>query len=422
MKKSLVLFIAHSFPPAGGAGVQRSTKFVKYLPQFGWQPVVLTLKRPVLETRDETLLAEIPPETAIVGTHTLELYPDSHPLHRAVVSLLHTLLTIPDEANLWWPYALPSALRELRHRPIGAIYATGSPYSAHILGAMLKVRTGTPLVLDYRDEWTLDRLYTLSHSPHRRRLEFIERVQHRWVVKQADRVLLVSESARCAFQRAFGPSDKFVVVRNGYDAEDFDQPVLPELDAAKFHLAYTGSTADIDSRPKTFLQALHRAIDDYPWLRDIVRVHFVGDVDEESRQTIADLALQPYVNSTGYLTHRESVGYLCKVDAPLMIVRIFPNIVPGKVYEYMAARKPVLTLACRDGETFDLLDRAGLAFWAEPEEPMDIARQIVQLADLWKQGKLKAAPNEAFIQAHTRKNLTGRLAEILDQMCMEKRG
>jgi glycosyltransferase involved in cell wall biosynthesis len=416
-----VLFIALSFPPAGGAGVQRSAKFVKYLPQFGWRPVVLTLKRPVVRQRDETLRREIPPDTAIVGTQTFEPYPDSHPVHRALVSLFHTLLTIPDAANLWWPYALPAALKELDRRPIRAIFATGHPFSAHLLGAVLKVTTGLPLVLDYRDEWTLDGLRSLNLSPHRRRFLFIERMQHRWAVRMADKVLLVSDSARRAFDTTFGPSDRFVVVRNGYDDADFAQPELPDLDAHRFNIVYTGSTTEIKSRPKTFLQGLRQAINDCPWLADIVCAHFVGELDHETTETIVALGLQPWVTTPGYVSHPRSVGYLCQADVLVIIVRMFPNVVPGKVYEYLGARKPVLALTSHDGETLELLRKAGLAFWADPENPEEIARQIIRLADMWKQGTLQVQPNEAFIRSHTRQQLTGRLAEILDAVSLAER-
>ena len=411
-----VLFIAHLFPPAGGPGVQRSAKFVKYLPQFGWQAVVLTPRYPMWSVRDDTLLKDIPPETTVIRTYTAEPRADSSKLHRLFFAFPNFPPWIPDESMAWLPWAVPAALREIRRRPIKAIYATGGPYTSLIFGALLRSITGLPLIVDFRDEWAFDPGFMQGRGPQRRWWFFMDHFLQDSVVNKADKVLLVSDGAHRAFSTAYGPSDKFVVVRNGYDVDDFDAAVLPDLDCSKFHLAYTGSTADVDSRPETFLQGLRRALDNYPPLGRSVQVHFVGDLDQESKEIIVDLGLQPYIRATGYLSHRESVGYLCQVDVLLMIVRIFPNIVPGKVYEYMAAKKPVLALVCRDGETLELLKESGTTFWTDPEDIGDISRQLIRLEDLWRHDALRVSPNETFIQTHTRKHLTSSLATVLEEI------
>ncbi len=200
-----VLFIAHEFPPVGGAGVQRSAKFVKYLTQFGWEPVVLTPKQPTQTWRDNSLAAEIPTKTEIIRARTLEPRNDFRGLLRYLIWGPLTPLSIPDVGNWWMPCAIPAALRELRRRPISAIYATGAPFSSHLLAAVLKARTGLPLVFDYRDEWTLDPLRS-TVLPSYRTTIFMpwERLLHRWAVNKADRVILVTENAHRAFVDRFG--------------------------------------------------------------------------------------------------------------------------------------------------------------------------------------------------------------------------
>jgi glycosyltransferase involved in cell wall biosynthesis len=414
-----VLFISYLFPPTGGPGVQRSAKFVKYLPCFGWEPVVLTTYRQTRPQRDESLLLDIPPETAVIRTGTGEPTPGSHPLHRFIVSCLHTPLSIPDLGNLWLPWVLPAALRELQRRPIRAIYATGDPFSSHILGAILKVRTKLPLVLDYRDEWTLDPVYRASQSRHRARFQFIERGQQRCVIDKADRVVVVTDSARNAFVEEYGAAHKFLTIRNGYDTEDFETAVDPNLSRANFHIVYTGHTLDLIYRPDTFLGGLRQGLDRSPALRASLRVSFVGNLDHESRATIQRLNLEPWVRVVGYVPHAQSVGYLRHADLLLLIARRIPSRMTGKVYEYIGSGKPVLVLANPDAEAVQLLTKAGTAVWVDPEDPSAIGGKLIELEDLWRRGTLRVEPNQAFIQTHTRKALAGYLAQVLDDISSE---
>jgi glycosyltransferase involved in cell wall biosynthesis len=421
-----VLFIAHSFPPTGGSGVQRSAKLVKYLPEFGWKPIVLTVRQSSRRERDDTLLSDLPSDTVILRTPTFEPVADSGRLHRLLVSSFHTPLSIPDEGNLWLPWALPAALRELRARPVLAVYASGDPFSSHILAAMLKVRTGLPLVLDYRDEWTLDPARLMGQSPHRRLFHLIERSQQRWVVGKADRVLLATDSARNAFRQRYGDLAKFITLRNGYDTDDFERAVEPDLAPGRFHLVYSGSTISPVVKPDTFFEGLRRAVDQSVSLRDSIQVHFVGAMDEVTRGWIDSLNLAAYVKVKGYVSHSQSLGYLCRADALLLVSREFRQSygsglsgkVPAKLYEYAGARKPVLALTPRDSEAFSLLQEAGVAVWANPEEPSDIARRLIEVESLWRSGTLKVVPNETVIAAFERKEQTGHLAHILEDITL----
>ena len=152
------------------------------------------------------LLSEVTPGTVIIRTPTLEPRDDSSRLHRFIISCFHTLLSIPDLSNLWLPWAVSAAIQEIRQRPIKVIYATGHPFSSHILAAVLKAGSRLPIVLDYRDEWTLDPVRKAQQSTHRAWFHFVERWQQRWVVRKADRVVLVTDSARRAFIHEYGQS------------------------------------------------------------------------------------------------------------------------------------------------------------------------------------------------------------------------
>ena len=412
--ESRVLFISHIFPPDGGPGVQRSAKFVKYLPQMGWDPVVLTTDRSVERVRDSSLLAEIPPGTAIVRAHTMEPDDDWRGVVRYLIWGPLTPLSVPDLGNWWFPWAIPAALREIRRRPVAAIYATGSPYSSHVLGAILKACTGLPLVLDFRDEWTIDPLYWVQRRGYWKLFKPVESRMQRWAVRKADRVILVTDSAYQAFVRAYGDLDKFVVIRNGFDEPDFEHAAAPDLPENRFHVVYSGSTAELNSRPAGFLQAAREAIDRAASLRDNLQIHFVGEFDRESREWVSRLQLETYVDIVGPVSHRKSVGYLTSADVLLLISRLIPTRVAGKAYEYLGAQKPVLALTPPGAEVVRLFDQAGVGYWVDPEDITGIANTLIGLAERWRSGGLHVPSNSAALRQFTRRYLTARLAEVLD--------
>ena len=326
------------------------------------------------------------------------------------------LVSIPDMGNLWLPWALPAALNVLRRRSVQAIYATGTPFSSHILGGILKSMTGIPLVLDYRDEWTLDPLHSLWRSSQQARFGFVERFQQRWVVNKADKVLLTTDSARSAFIQHYGNAEKFITVRNGFDPGDFEKAVEPELPRDKFHFAYCGSTLPPVARPDVFLEGLRRGVDQQASLKDRIRVSFVGQLDQQSEELITRLDLGNYVRVVGYVSHAESVGYLRRADVLLLIAKSFSSRVPGKIYEYIGARKPVLVLAPREGESVELLNRVGVGIWADPEDATSVAEKIIELEARWRHRSLANELEESAIHSFTRKYLTGRLAQVLNEV------
>lgn len=404
------------FPPQGGPGVQRSVKFVKYLPQFGWDSVVLTPRCTTWSQRDETLLKDIPPGTTVMKTYTAEPKPGPKGVFHYIIWGALKPLSVPDHGNWWLPWAVPAAMRVLRECPIQAILATGGPFSSHILGAILKVKTGLPLILDYRDDWTLDPVLRAMHPFYWVLFEPYERLMHRWVVNKADKVLLVTEGSRHIFAEHYSHPEKFVTIRNGYDPDDFTSACEPNLPPDKFHVVYAGSTKGYASSSQTFLQGLRLAIDRDAALRESVQVSFVGAIEQRCKDLIKDLELGPYVRVIGYVPHSQSIGYLRRADVLLLTMRsVYPH-VPGKVYEYLGARKPLLLLAPQGTEVVELVTRAGSAQTADPNDPSDIAEKLMHLEGLWRRRALPYQSDEVLLRTLTRKELTRQLAQVLDEV------
>src|SRR6266446_9128060 len=210
-----VLFIAYQFPPVGGAGVQRVTKFVKYLPHWGWQPSVLTVANPSVPLLDNSLSADIPPETIVRRARTWEPSyafkasvsggaAGNHqgkvkPILRRTVRRLGTLLLQPDPNILWMPEALRVGNQLLKQIPHEAIVASGPPFSSFLVGAQLSRKNRLPLVLDYRDEWDL----SSSYWENKKLDPLSRRVQSRMqaaVVRSAQALVASTQSSALALE------------------------------------------------------------------------------------------------------------------------------------------------------------------------------------------------------------------------------
>ena len=372
---------------------------------------------------DSTLCKDVPVDTIVVRTYTGEPRADSGVLHRLLFAFPNFPPWIPDESMAWLPWFVPAALREIRRHLAQVIYATGGPFSVLVLGAVLKSLTSLPLVVDFRDEWMLDPAFMQGRGPQRRWWFFLDYALQDWVVRQADRVVLVSDHAREVFKRRYElySMDKFVTIRNGYDPADFEAAILPSLPPDKLNIALVGTPSIREFRPETFFRGMRLAIDMDESFRNLIRVFFVGGEDIPSQLSCAEEGLDSYVTFLGYHAHHESVGFLKQADLLLLISRSFPVDnnritcrVPGKLYEYLGSGKRVLVLAPRDSEALGLLEKANLAFWADPEDPTDIARMLIHLEGLWRRGALKVDPNWAFIRTLTRQRQAEQLAGVLD--------
>jgi glycosyltransferase involved in cell wall biosynthesis len=232
-----VLLVAYYFPPLGGAGVQRSLKFAKYLPELGWQPTVLTCSTGMRYTQDPSLTADIPAGLQVERASVLEPWRPLLRSHRLTL-FLNRWLSLPDRQIGWFPLAYRKGLKWLRGGFFSAIYTTAAPYTAHLLGLRLKRATGLPWIADFRDEWTQNPSLP-NPSPLYRRLN---KTWERQVLTEADRVLSVSEPITEGLQKLVEPTQrgKFHTLTNGYDPADF--PAQSEnRSSQKFTVVYTGS-------------------------------------------------------------------------------------------------------------------------------------------------------------------------------------
>lgn len=312
MKK--VLMIAHQFPPIGGSGVQRTVKFVKYLRNFDYEPIILTRDASKAALKDETLLKDVPDGIKVIRTMACD-FAALPGVFKYFGKIVNKLL-IPDSERIWQRFARKQALAAIKDNKIDVIYTTSAPYSDHLLGVYLKKQyPEIPLVCDFRDEWT--------NNPYHVRKGLrakIERNQEKMVLKYADCLITNTPVMLSNFLRDNPETkDKFYVIPNGYDDEDFEgiEGIEPSND--KFTLTYTGLLYG-KRKPDNFFEALKRAIDEGSVDKSKIRVRLIGNYKVEQLQEVIDsYKLREIVSLMPYMKHRECLTELMKSDALLLI-------------------------------------------------------------------------------------------------------
>lgn len=402
----------------GGGGVQRTLKFVKYLPDCQWRPIVVTPRQSKMRLTDEDLAAEVPPQALIVRTADLGL-PGWLPWRlRAWIT---RWLLIVDEHIGWYFFALRDAAQIIREESVQVIYSTSAPYTAHLIGYRLKQRTNLPWIADFRDPWVGNFSTNFPTQFHRRLAQKLEGD----VLRVADRVLVVSQPMRQAIlaRHPRTPPAKVVVLPNGYDPEDFSALPPESIQAARekdrFLMVYSGSFYGRRQTPQHFLQALKQSLGNRDLSKERLRVRFVGNTGKHTLDLIGAMDLQDVCQVTGYLPHRQSLVHLMAGDVLLLIVGRGPGsqaVFTGKIFEYLASGKTILCLA-DPGAAADLVQEAEAGVVVDPQDTQAIAAQITRLYQQWKNGKLdQVRPNPGVVQRYNRRLLTTRLADLLNEI------
>lgn len=407
--KRLIL-ISYVFPPAAGGGVQRPMKFAKYLGRSGWQPIVLTAAKPSAPSWDHGLAKELGPEVEVHRLLNLEPAAGGtgkgsggkgHGWGKALASKL-----LPDRHVLWLGTALPAALAATRQSQARAVMVSAPPFSSFLLGWALSRLKKLPLVLDFRDEWS--GFYSAGFEPgraHGLRKSIISRLERR-LVHDASAVLFTS-LASCRRLAALygGEAAKYVWIPNGYDPADFEQtpkPPPPE----KLSLVYTGTLFGVTSL-KHLWAGLARVS---PQVRARIKVVVMG-------RAVGTEVTDPGLNGLevevfGYQEHGRAIAEMRRAGALLLTLDDLPGsprVIPAKLFEYLAARRPILSLTPR-GEASAIVEACGAGVVMPPGNPAKLAR----LLEDWVESPPPRPP--APPESLSRVNLTRRLAQVLDRV------
>jgi glycosyltransferase involved in cell wall biosynthesis len=404
-----VLFLVYDFPPAGGPGVQRSAKFAKYLPHFGWRPVVVTATPDSYPVLDNILAAEVPPDTPIYRVESYDVNRLRPAFERRglgkLVSAANTALWLPDSLLFWARLAravVRNAVEE--HRP-AAIYSSSPPASTHRLALWTHRTYGLPWIADFRDPWSRNELY-----PYYPGYRSINRRQEQQVLRAASRIVTVSPPLVEMFQTISGRnSSDIVLIENGYDEDDV--VVLPPPDTSRFTITYTGEFSRL-RRPDAFVAAIDGLVTDRQVPADQIRVLFAG------KDTARYVPNRPPFQHLGYLSH-DRLNELRRDSDLLLLIHNDSGGARGnyggKLYEYLGSNRPILVVSGPDNVAAELVVRAR-AGRAVQHRPAEIADAVLHYYGLWKASKSDHDPDWQIILQHTRRNLTRLLANELERV------
>ncbi len=430
MKK--VLIITYYWPPSGGAGVQRWLKFSKYLPEYGWEPVILTVDEKLASYAqlDTTLQNEVSPQLQVVRTKTFEPYnlykkisakkeiPYGGFTNEKKISLTERFsrfvrgnLFIPDPRRGWKNYAVKSALQIIDEQNIDLIITTGPPHSVHLIGLALKRRRPVKWIADFRDPWTDIYYYnSLYHSDLAKR---IDRSLESKVINRCDHLITVSHALKELLNRkvADRKTDKISVITNGFDTTDFQnvQPVM----AHKFTIAYTG-TISKSYRIEGFIEALSLLPNE---VKEQLLIRFVGNLPDEIIDLFHRHNLSSQLEQIGYVPHQQAINYMAGASLLLMAIPDVPDnkvIITGKFFEYLAAKRPILVIGPKGGDVDLILQQTKAGALLDYDDIRGIQQQLLNHFDSFSKEKLEIYSSE--IDPFSRKNLTGNLVSILQKI------
>jgi glycosyltransferase involved in cell wall biosynthesis len=400
-----VLLVTMYFPPAGGGGVQRPLKMATHLPALGIETHVLAPDDPKWLHRDEELH---PPTQAFVhrarylGPRARLPSEELHGLEGtervlAQARLAYRRVLLPDASVTWMPTAVPAAVRLVKREGIDAVITTSPPYSMNLIGASIKRLTGIPWVADLRDAvlGNADRRFELAAV--RAKEKALERVV-RLVARSADAVVAVSEPIADEV-RQFDPAGEVRVIPNGCDFDDFAG--LEYRPGERFRITHTGSFFG-KRNPRAFLSALAAS-----GLDDVV-ARFVGDFRSVDREWVGELALGDRLELLPYVPHRRALELQRDSEANLLLLpeaagrgRVVPS---GKIFEYLAAERPILAAVPPDGAAADLVRETGAGVVVAPEDERGLREALLGLHARWRAGRM----TDGYLSPEQRKRLSRR--------------
>ena len=419
--------------------MQRSLKFVKYLPGFGWQPTVLTVcpEDAAYPDVDETLLDEVPDTLQVAHTRAWDPYALYAGLlgqkkqetvgvgflgeaeqnrRQKLARWVRANVFLPDARVGWVPFALRQAKALLNTEAYGAILTTGPPHSSHLIGRALARKYRLPWLVDLRDPWTDIDYY--DELPMARLARRQDAALERSVLAEASAVTVVSTAMQQRLATRIQSSCE--VILNGFDPADFEGKTAVQTD--HFVLAYIGNLNEARN-PVALWKALHAldAVQSMPRLR----VRLVGNVDPVVIKAAQDEGLEALIERHPYVPHPEAVAEMQGSALLLLLINRVPGaegIMTGKLYEYLASGRPVLGIGPPQGDAAQVLKATAAGQMFDYEATEAIAASVQQHYAAWEAGTPASGAKEAALAPYSRLEQTRMLAALLDRMTLQQEG
>lgn len=426
MENKKILIITYYWPPAGGPGVQRWLKFVKYLPDFGIQPIVYVPENPMYPIVDENLLQEVSDKAIVLKHKIFEPYQlasffsknKTKKISSGIIPnqkkqsfmdkfllLIRGNLFIPDARFLWVKPSVSYLEKYILENNIDAIITSGPPHSLHLIGLKLKQRLDLKWFADFRDPWTTigyHKSLRLSNYATKR-----HKMLERKVLNTADIIIVTSKTTKREFEAI--TIKPIAVITNGYDLET----VEPQKLDRKFSLAHIGSFLS-ERNPMILWECLIELINAIPDFKSHIEIKLLGAVSQEVLETISQFKLDPYLNNLGYVSHAEAIAHQKKSQV-LLLIEIdsteTKSIIPGKLFEYLVSDRPILAIGPKNSDFEEIITVTNTGVFFDYSEKTRLKSVILDYYNQFLDGNLRS--NGVGLQKYSRKNLTKELVSLI---------
>ena len=421
-----LLIITYYWPPAGGPGVQRWLKFVKYLSDFNIQPIVYIPENPTYPIIDKALESEVSEKAIILKNKIFEPYQLASlfskkntkkissgiiPNQKKQSFLQKTFLWIrgnvfiPDARFLWVKPSVKYLKKYIQEHNIDTIVTSGPPHSLHLIGLQLKQDLDIKWLADFRDPWTTigyHKSLKLSASAEKKH----KQLEHQ-VLNTADTIIVTSKTTKTEFQAI--TSKPIEVIMNGYDLEKVAKQPLDE----KFTLAHIGSFLS-ERNPRILWKALKELVKENPDFKKDFQLKLIGAISQEVLDAISEFKLQDYVLNLGYISHQEAVEHQRKSQV-LLLIEINSeetrSIIPGKLFEYMVSERPIIAIGPEGSDFAEIITFTNTGVFFMYDEKKRLKALLLDYYNQYKNQNLKV--HAVGLQQYSRKNLTQKLVELI---------
>lgn len=426
MKPEKLLIITYYWPPAGGPGVQRWLKFVKYLPDFGIQPVVYIPENPTYPIVDENLLQEVSDKAIILKQKIFEPYQLASFLSKNKTKKMNSgiipnqkkqsfldkvflwirgNLFIPDARFFWVKPSVSYLEKYIVENNIDTIVTSGPPHSLHLIGLELKHKLDVKWFADFRDPWTTigyHKSLRLSETAAQKHKELESQV-----LNTADTIIVTSKTTKSEFETL--TTKPIAVITNGFDVEKVEKQLLD----SKFSLAHIGSF--LSARNPQFLwESLVELIAEIPDFKSHLEIKLIGAVSQEVLDSITTFGLNDYLNNLGYVSHEEAIAHQRRSQV-LLLIEIdseeTKSIIPGKLFEYMVSNRPIIAIGPNGSDFAEIITETNTGVFFNYSEKVKLKKLILDFYNQYLEGKLQSYG--VGLQKYSRKNLTEQLVQLL---------
>jgi glycosyltransferase involved in cell wall biosynthesis len=430
MKK--VLIITYYWPPMGGGGVQRWLKTAKYIREYGWEPVVFTADGAEVSMYDESLFSDIPSGVEVIKAPIWEPFDlfkrfigqkgekinpgflqkkKGNSFLRNFSVCIRGNFFIPDAKKFWYKPAIKKLNSFLKNNSIDVIVSTGPPHTTHLIAQKIAKKFNIPWMADFRDPWTNIDFY------HQLKLTYWADKKHKRlekkVLKDADVMVTVSKSWAKDFLRISGIEP--IVITNGFDPDDFLEAGKLSLDK-KFSITHIGSL-NKDRNPFIFWEVINELINEHSNFATDLEIKLIGPIDISVNEELEKHNLISKTTLIDSLPHKDVLSHLIQSQLLLLPLNDVPNIdgvIPGKMYEYFGAKRPIICIGKEDGDAADIIHETQTGIVVGFKDKIKLKTELLDFYNQYKSGSLHL--NSKDYLKYSRKELAFKIADVLNTL------